>query len=285
MLGAVSAGQYDRSVRYVDAMSSSVRSTSKSRHYPAMYDMIAATLPPAPTILEIGIANGGSLETWRKVLGPDARIIGVDLNPRARVLEDEGFEVLLLDSGLESSWDHLREILSHRLDLLVDDGGHTNRQQIAAVLRGIDLVKDGGWLVVEDLHASYMGEFGNPNPYSTSRFLAELASDLHRRHPRSETPARHPNLAAAIQYMVTAPSLVALRITSEAGGLDEISFGTDQTLMDYDHRWDSAIEQKLTTRVPHPITRAFHNRYVGFVGSLAGRRLFRRDAGPRPNDG
>jgi len=246
-----------------------------------MYDMVAATLPPAPTILEIGIANGGSLETWRRLFGPDARIIGVDLNPRARALEDEGFEVLLLDTGLESSWDHLRGILSHRVDLLVDDGGHTNRQQIAAIMHGVDLVKDGGWLVVEDLHASYMGEFGNPSPYSTSRLLAELASDLHRRHPRSETPARHPNLAAAVEYMVTAPSWVALRISSSGGGLDEISFGTDQTLMDYDHRWDSAIERKLPVRVPRPVTRALHNRYIGFVGSLAGHHLFRQDAGPR----
>jgi hypothetical protein len=272
---------YHPAVDYSHAMRESVRCTAKYRHYPALYDLVIATMPSAPTILEIGIANGGSLETWRTLFGAAARIIGVDLNPGARVLEEQGFEVLLLDTGLQRSWDVLRERLSGQVDLLVDDGGHTNRQQISAVLRGVELVRDGGWLVIEDLHASFMGEFGNPSPYSAARFLSDVGCDLHRRHPRSEIRPRRPNLASSVQYMVTAPSWVGLRIRrSDSGALEELHAGQDQSLMDYDHRWDSSVERHLAGRLPRPVVRALHNRLVGSIGSVAGRSLFRADSSP-----
>jgi hypothetical protein len=246
-----------------------------------LYDLVVETMPPAPTIVEIGIANGGSLETWRTLFGASARIIGVDLNPGARVLEEHGFEVLLLDTGLQRSWDVLRERLSGQVDLLVDDGGHTNRQQISAVLGGVDLVRDGGWLVIEDLHASFMREFGNPSPYSAARFLGDLGCDLHRRHPRSQRRPRRPSLASSVQYMVTAPSWVGLRIRrSDLEALDELYAGEDQSLMDYDHRWDASVERHLVGRLPRPVVRAFHNRLVGLIGSIAGRSRFRADSSP-----
>jgi hypothetical protein len=260
--------------RYLEAMASSTRRTAKYCSYGPLYDLVLDTLPADPTVLEIGIANGGSLQTWRTLLGPRARIIGVDLNERARALEVEGFEVMLLDTGDPASWSRLGAGLDRQVDLLVDDGGHTNRQQIASVLFGVDLVADGGWLVIEDLHASFMGEFGNPSPYSTARFLNELASDLHRRHPRSEVAPRHPNLASAVNYVVVGTSWAGLRIDRRvAGSADEVTAGEDDTLMDYDHRWDASFGG-LPTRVGAVL----RNRYTGSLASVWGRRLFRSDA-------
>ena len=37
--------------------------------------------------VEIGVANGGSLYMWKKYFGKKAKIIGIDLNPRAKKLE------------------------------------------------------------------------------------------------------------------------------------------------------------------------------------------------------
>jgi hypothetical protein len=259
---------------YLDAMASATRRTAKYRAYGPLYDLVLNTLPSDPTVLEIGIANGGSLQTWRTLLGPGARIIGVDLNERARALEAEGFEVLLMDMGDPTSWTRLHEGLDRRVDLLVDDGGHTNRQQIASVLFGVDLVADGGWLVIEDLHASFMGEFGNPSAYSTARFLNELAADLHRRHPRAEVGPRHPNLASAVEYVVVGTSWAGLRIDRSLEGYgDEVTAGADTTLMDYDHRWDSSFG-----RLPPRLGGALRNRYTGALASVWGRRLFRSDA-------
>jgi len=48
------------------------------------------------TLIEFGVYQGGSLQMWRRLLGPSARIIGVDIDPGARRLEADGFEILLL---------------------------------------------------------------------------------------------------------------------------------------------------------------------------------------------
>lgn len=39
------------------------------------------------TFVEIGVLGGGSLFMWREFLGPEAKIIGVDMNPNARKWE------------------------------------------------------------------------------------------------------------------------------------------------------------------------------------------------------
>jgi hypothetical protein len=263
---------------YLDAMSRATRFTAKYRNYTSLYDTVLASLPPDPTVLEIGIANGGSLQTWRTLLGPGARIIGIDLNENARALEKEGFEIHILDSADEKTWAHLRERLAGAVDLLVDDGGHTNQQQISTLLHGVPLVRDGGWLVIEDLHASFMAEFGNPSPYSTARFLNELAADLHRLHPRSEAAAKHPNLAASVEYMITGTSWAGMRIKRrQASWSEEVTGGHDTSLMDYDHRWDSSLGRRLPARLK-PL---FENRYSRLLTALLSRRLFARDSDRR----
>jgi hypothetical protein len=260
-------------------MDMATRATSKYRHYAALYDMVLTSLPPDPTVLEVGIANGGSLETWRRLLGPGARIIGVDLNERALALRDEGFEVHLLDTGDPASWAELRERYAGTVDLLVDDGGHTNRQQIAAVVHGIDLVRDGGWIVVEDVHASYMREFGNPSPYSAARFFNDLTADLHRAHPRSSVSPKRPVLAGSIDYVVSSTSWVGLRVGRwDPATRDEVTCGEDARLMDYDHRWDANRSMALVDRLPGPAARLARRAAAAVVGGSEGRRLFRKDS-------
>lgn len=272
-------------MKFIDAMAESTGLTTKFRHYGPLYDAVLGTLPQAPTVLEIGIANGGSLQTWRTLLGADARIIGVDLNPQAVGLEREGFEVVVLDTGDDNSWVELRSRFFQGVDLLVDDGGHTNGQQIRTLLYGVDLVRVGGWLVLEDLHTSFMHHFGNPSLFSTARFLNELQSDLHRLHPDSDASAKHPRLAGRVDYMVSATSWVGLRLGAEpSDGIREFTTGSDRSLMDYDHRWDSSVARRFRRLVPGTISRVGRSRAVRFGASLALRHLFRRDAnGMVPN--
>jgi Methyltransferase domain len=266
-------------MRYAQAFERSTRFTAKYAHYAELYDLVLASLPPSPTVLEIGIANGGSLQTWRELLGPTARIIGVDLNERATILRDEGFEVVIADTGESSTWDRLRDDLAGAVDLLVDDGGHTNRQQIMAATRGVELVKDGGWIVIEDMHASFMREFGNPSPFSAARFFADLACDLHRAHPRSSVKPKHPQLASTIQYTVTATSWTALRIGRwTPASRQEMSAGDDTSLMDYDHRWDSSRVRRLVERLPRGATLLGRSQAARLVGMITGRSVFKRDA-------
>ena len=265
-------------MRYAEAMDRSTRFTSKYRNYAALYDVVVATLPASPTVVEIGIANGGSLQTWRTLLGPDARIVGIDLNERSVAMRDEGFEVVVMDTGQALSWRELAEVVPEGIDLLVDDGGHTNRQQLSAILYGIDLIRDGGWLVIEDLHASFMREFGNPSPYSTARLLEQLTSDLHRAHPRSSVPPRRPHLASSVEYVVTGTSWSALRIRRwTADAVAEVTAGSNATLMDYDHRWDATVGRRASRALPPWLRRVARGAYLRAAGMAEARSLFNRD--------
>ena len=268
-------------MRYNDAIRASTRVTTKYRHYGPMYDTVVATLPASPTVLEIGVANGGSLQAWRALLGPDARIIGVDLNPSATALRDEGFEIHVLDSGADASWDRLLDVIGRAVDLLVDDGGHTNVQQILAVRRGIDLVRDGGWIVLEDVHASFMHEFGNPSPFSAAHFVDELNHDLHRGHPRSSVTPRRPALAARITATLVTSSWVGLRVGAWAyDARDELTAGQDASLMDYDHRWDDAGGlRRWADRLPPPVRASLKRSALWIRESRTASGPYRADLG------
>ena len=56
------------------------------------------------TFLEIGVQNGGSLHMWRRYLGPQARIIGIDVDPNCKALEQDGFEIWIGDQENSDFW-------------------------------------------------------------------------------------------------------------------------------------------------------------------------------------
>jgi hypothetical protein len=61
----------------------------------------------AVTVLEIGVNKGGSLAMWRDYFGPEATIIGVDINESCRILENDGFLIEIGDQADETLGDKL----------------------------------------------------------------------------------------------------------------------------------------------------------------------------------
>ena len=112
------------------------------------------------TFLEISVLNGGSLFMWREFFGKDARIIGVDLNPDAKQWEKDGFEIYIGSQSDPSFWEDLNKKIGS-VDIILDDGDHTYIQQIVTAENVLDNIAEGGLLVVEDNHTSYMKGFGN----------------------------------------------------------------------------------------------------------------------------
>lgn len=112
------------------------------------------------TFVEVGIWGGGSLFMWRDFFGPNARIIGIDLNPEAVKWEREGFEIFIGNQSDPTFWDEFKAEVGP-VDLLLDDGGHKYIQQIITVECMLEQINDGGMLVVEDTHTSYMPNFGD----------------------------------------------------------------------------------------------------------------------------
>lgn len=111
------------------------------------------------TFVEIGVLGGGSLFMWREFFGPQARIIGIDLNPQAKRWEQDGFEIFIGSQKDPVFWEQFISEIG-AIDVVLDDGGHTYEQQIVTAECLLPAVKDGGMLVVEDCHTSYMTKYG-----------------------------------------------------------------------------------------------------------------------------
>ena len=117
------------------------------------------------TFVEVGILDGGSLFMWRDFFGNKARIIGVEFNPDGKKWEEHGFEIYIGDQSDNNFWKDTFEKIGP-IDLLLDDGGHTFEQQIVTVEESLKYINDGGKVVVEDTHTSYMKDFGGPSMFS-----------------------------------------------------------------------------------------------------------------------
>ena len=114
------------------------------------------------TLVEIGIGNGGSLFMWRKFLGKKAKIIGVELNPDAKKFEKYGFKIFIGDQSDPLFWKNFYK-KNGKIDILIDDGGHTNLQQITTLMESIQNVNDNGIILIEDTHTSFMNYKGFEN--------------------------------------------------------------------------------------------------------------------------
>lgn len=110
-------------------------------------------------LLEIGVSHGGSLQMWKEYFGENIRIIGIDIDPKCKKFEEKGIEIFI---GSQEDINFLSNIKSKipKVDILIDDGGHTMNQQIVTFKCLYDHVKDEGVYLCEDLHTSYWKSFG-----------------------------------------------------------------------------------------------------------------------------
>ena len=128
------------------------------------------------TLVEIGVSNGGSLFMWRDYFGSKARIIGVDFNPTAKKWEKYGFEICIGNQSDKNFWKNFYYTIG-KIDILIDDGGHTNQQQLETFYSSYNNINNDGIMVFEDTHASYLSEFGNPSKYSFVNFCFKVINE------------------------------------------------------------------------------------------------------------
>lgn len=99
------------------------------------------------SVLEFGVAAGGSLRTWRDYF-PNAEIYGVDVNPEALTRECDRVHVMCCSQDSQEVVT-LGESMGG-LDIVVDDGSHVNQLTVASFRNVWPLVKHGGFYVIED---------------------------------------------------------------------------------------------------------------------------------------
>jgi hypothetical protein len=259
------------------------RPTTKLDTYFAAYDELFAPYKGRNiTFVEVGISGGGSLEVWKRYFGPGSRIIGIDLNPELRdILAKDGFEVFIGDQADPAFWRSFYESVGP-IDVLLDDGGHTNTQMWTTLTSALDHVRDGGLLVIEDTHAAYMRKFGNPSSHSIVARMAACIDEINYRstliddrdrRTRSRDRARllaGANIAGKVHGIRFYESIIALSIDAskctpsrktDFGSADQLPRG--QLPVDYrDHglreAWMHRIRgriQSLVSRIPRDFRR------------------------------
>jgi hypothetical protein len=98
-------------------------------YFPIYENLFSRFINKEIIFVEIGVLSGGSLFMWRKFFGNKARIIGIDLNNEAKKFEKYGFEIFIGNQSSEIFWKSFFEKVGP-VDIILDDGGHTNYQQI-----------------------------------------------------------------------------------------------------------------------------------------------------------
>jgi hypothetical protein len=134
-------------------------------------------------VLEIGVYRGGGLDLWQRFLGPDAKLVGLDIDEMAVRSVNGRFTVVL---GDQEDPELLQSIVREHgpFDVVIDDGGHAMRQQIVSVETLFPLLKDNGVYLVEDTHTSYWQEFGGAlhDPATFIEWSKRRIDDMHSRH-------------------------------------------------------------------------------------------------------
>lgn len=159
----------------------------KWNHYFEIYDRHMQYLKNKKiNILEIGISHGGSLEMWNHYFKGNATIYAIDINPECKKFESKNVKVFIGSQEDPTFLNSIRSLIP-RLDILVDDGGHTMKQQIITFKNLFDHVADNGIYICEDLHTSYWKSFGGG--YKSKRSFIEFSKNfidkLHAWHSKN----------------------------------------------------------------------------------------------------
>lgn len=164
---------------YSSYMKSPYRSIKHTTYFSTYDDLFSRYRGKEITFVEIGVLGGGSLFMWRDFFGEKARIIGVDFNPNAKKWESEGFEIFIGSQSDENFWAEFINNIGP-VDIVLDDGGHTYKQQIITAENLMGNIRDGGMLVVEDTHTSYLNGFGY-SKYSFMEYVKKYVDKINRR--------------------------------------------------------------------------------------------------------
>lgn len=132
-------------------------------------------------LLEIGVQNGGSLETWSSYFPNAQCLVGCDIDPKCGALryDDPRVHVVIGDANSEPAYKNIINI-SEQFDVIIDDGSHISRDIFYSFINYFPLLRPGSFYVIEDSHTLYMSQYGGGilNQLSAQKFFYKLAELL-----------------------------------------------------------------------------------------------------------
>jgi len=173
---------YKKSLSYKSFLKSRYKSFKHSSYFEVYDELFSKYRNKKITFIEIGVLRGGSLFMWRNFFGSKARIIGIDLNPKAKKWIKHGFEIFIGDQSDPNFWKKLKN-KTGQIDIILDDGGHRYIDQITTIECMLKNIKDTGMIVVEDTHTSYINGYGNKK-YSLINYIKKKIDKVNYRSHR-----------------------------------------------------------------------------------------------------
>lgn len=149
-------------------------SATKNKHcYGFMYAEMLARLESQQRpleLLEIGIDATKSMSLWQSALGREnVHVHGVDngkkrgvdaVKKQQELMALSNITIHVGDQGDTHFLSQLKADTPRGFDVIIDDGGHTNKQQITSLKALWQHVRPGGVYVIEDLEGQYYSGTG-----------------------------------------------------------------------------------------------------------------------------
>jgi cephalosporin hydroxylase len=160
----------------------------KWMHYFDIYERHFSPFRGKPVnVVEFGVSHGGSLQMWKEYFGPRAQITGVDIMPKCARLAEDRIDIVIGDQEDRAFLRSLARQLGS-VDVLIEDGGHTARQQIHTFEEFWPYISDGGVFLIEDLHSSYWQKYdgGYKRPGTFIEYAKDLIDQQHAWHSREK---------------------------------------------------------------------------------------------------
>jgi hypothetical protein len=136
--------------------------TDKISHgYMSTYNKVFKEIPNSKKVLEIGVYKGESLKLLSSYF-KEAKIYGFDINDSTQYQTEK----IITFQGNQESVEDLQnfiDIYGGDFDLIIDDGGHTMKQQQLTFGVLFKYLKNGGIYIIEDLHTSRWENFNDLN--------------------------------------------------------------------------------------------------------------------------
>ena len=210
------------------------RPTSKWSHYLDVYETYFSPVgisdessDLSTNLIEIGVAEGGSLEVWHEYFGPKCRVVGIDVEPKIEGKLADGISVLIGSQSDEGVLEAAISVLGGSVDIVVDDGSHRGRDQIATFEYLWPRLRDGGIYIVEDLHTAYWWQFGGgPGRRGTFIEYAKLLiDDMHLWYHRRPRTKLAQDICRTVESIAFHDSIVAIKKSSRSNPT-RVDFGT-----------------------------------------------------------
>jgi len=138
------------------------------------------------TFFEIGCGRGGSLQMWKRFLGPFAQIVGIDIDADCKAFEEDQITIQI---GRQEDEDFLKQLILEfgPPDIVVDDGSHQMKHITASFNFIYPRMQKNSIYLVEDLHTAYWDEYGGglDREGSFIEFAKQLVDQLNADHSRN----------------------------------------------------------------------------------------------------